>query len=335
MSQAPRNILIIRFSSIGDIVLTTPVIRSLKEALPNCQIHFLTKAPYADLLRYNPHISQLHLLGKDWASTMQGLKEANIDAILDLHGNLRSLRVKAALRVSSSTFDKKNWAKYWMVRTAGYPDKPLPHIVQRYGDTLHKLGLTLDDKGLEIHYPASLDDWATRQLASINQQQDCLAVVLGAKFATKRWLPAYFLETLHRLQRPVLLIGGSDAIEERDFLMASLSVPVFDAVNKFSLLESAALLNQTQEVLTHDTGFMHIAAALGKKTYSLWGNTVPALGMTPYRTESVILENKTLDCRPCSKIGFDKCPKGHFRCMTDLTPEIVLKSIRGNEGMGE
>lgn len=220
-----------------------------------------------------------------------------------------------------------NWQKYWMVRRKGNPASPLPHIVERYGAVMSAVGAELDDKGLDIFYPAMLDPWARSALQTMDSIP--LAVVLGATYRTKRWPTAYFLETLNQLNRPVVLLGGKDAVAERDELIKGLTVPVFDAVDRFSLLEATALLNQCDEVLTHDTGFMHIAAALGKKVYSIWGNTVPTFGMTPYKTESVIFEHNDLDCRPCSKIGFDECPKGHFRCMKEITPERVVKGMMG------
>lgn len=325
MQGSVNKVLIIRFSSIGDIVLTTPVIRSLKQAYPDCEIHFLTKKAYKPLLEHNPHLTQIHVLKDSFRESIRPLKALDFDQLLDLHHNLRSLRVKWSLRTSSSTFPKENLAKYRMVRKQQYPTDWLPHVVTRYGNTLAALDVELDDKGLDIFYPTSLDTWAEALISPLGTNQ--LAIVLGAKFNTKRWLPEYFVETINRLGRPVLLLGGSDAVAERDLIIPQLQVPSLDAVNQYSLLESTALLNQVTEVLTHDTGFMHIAAALGKKIYSLWGNTVPALGMTPYKTESIILENTEINCRPCSKIGFDTCPKGHFDCMKTITPEIVLNTM--------
>lgn len=326
MEGKVHKVLVIRFSSIGDIVLTTPIIRSLKAALPDTEIHFLTKKAYGPLLEHNPHLSHIHFLGGSLRQTLNILRAENFDHILDLHNNLRSLRVKWSLRTNSSTFPKENLAKYRMVRKQRYPTEWLPHVLERYGSTLSKLGVELDDKGLEICYPEQLDHWAREMISPLGDHP--LAIVLGAKFNTKRWLPEYFVETINRLERPVLLLGGNDAVAERDLILPQLQGNSFDAVNQYSLLESTALLNQVSEVLTHDTGFMHIAAALGKKIYSLWGNTVPALGMTPYKTDSVILENTGIHCRPCSKIGYDACPKGHFDCMKTLTPEQVIQAMR-------
>ena len=99
---------------------------------------------------------------------------------------------------------------------------------------------------------------------------------------------------------------------------------VYNACGKFNLNQSASLLKEAVVVFSHDTGLMHIAAAFGKKIYSIWGNTIPEFGMYPYRTQFVIFENKKLKCRPCSKIGFDSCPKKHFKCMNDVVFDFYI-----------
>ena len=324
-----KKILIIRFSSIGDIVLTTPVIRSLKAAQPETEIHYLTKSAYADLLTPNPHISAVHVLEKNnWRALMRQLRAEQFDHILDLHHNLRSLRVKLALLRPASSFDKYNLTKFRMVRLKT-PGLAAPHIVTRYGETLRPLGLDLDGGGLDFFLPENARHTAQALIAQTGWQGGApLAVVLGATYATKRWLPEYFAETIESYGKPVILIGGPDARAEAQFIREAVSVPLLDAVGKYSLAEAAALMQGCHAVLTHDTGFMHIAAAFGMKVYSLWGNTVPEFGMTPYRTPHVILETRGLPCRPCSKIGFDQCPQGHFRCMKDLKPAQVLAALR-------
>lgn len=323
-----KKVLIIRFSSIGDIVLTTPVIRSLKAGLPEVEIHYLTKAAYAGLLQPNPHISQLHLLTNDnWKPLLRQLKAERFDHILDLHHNLRSLRIKLSLRRPATSFDKKNLTKFRMVRFKT-PKLQVPHIVERYGKTLHALGLTLDEGGLDFFLPPEAESRARVLLSETGWTTTPLAVVLGATYATKRWLPEYFADTLEAYQQPVILIGGPDAREEARIIREQVKVPLLDAVGNYSLAEAAALMKACHAVLTHDTGFMHIAAAMQLPVYSLWGNTVPEFGMTPYRSPHVILETPDLACRPCSKIGFDQCPKGHFRCMRDLKPEQVLAALK-------
>ncbi len=317
--------LLIRFSAIGDIVLTSPVIRSLKQARPDAEVHFLTKAGMAPILAHNPYIDQLHLLGKDenlW-SLAGRLRPEGYDALLDLHGSLRSRTLSLLLQRPRYGFDKANEQKKRLVRQQ--PAGSVSHIVTRYGQVLEPLGIRLDDGGLDFFLPAANVSAAESALREANfDPAPALAVALGATHATKRWPVAYFAQTLNQLGRPCLLLGGKDALNEAAYLRQHLRVPFFDAVGRFDLLTAAALLRSCHDLLTHDTGFMHIGAAFGMKIYSLWGSTVPEFGMTPYKTSFVALETKGLDCRPCSRIGFDTCPRGHFRCMKDLDPGQVL-----------
>ena len=326
-----KKVLIIRFSSIGDIVLCSPVIRSLKQADLSYQIHFLTKPTNLPLLKHNPHLDKIHLLSDSFSETLKELKAEGFNYILDLHNNLRSFRIKAALRIPVKSFPKKNFAKYQMVRFKNRSIR-LEHVVQRYGKTLDLLNIKLDDGGLDFFLPKVIEEKAEKLLAEKAEylKKKPLAVVLGAKHATKRWIPEHFVSLLNGLSEPVMLIGGPDAEEEAAQIENELSIPTWNTVGQFSLLDSAALMKNCTAVISHDTGFMHIAAAFKMKIYSLWGNTVPAFGMYPYKTEYVLIEKQGLSCRPCSKIGFDSCPKGHFDCMRGLSPEEVGKYFEEN-----
>ncbi|MEL6672790.1 MAG: glycosyltransferase family 9 protein [Bacteroidota bacterium] len=329
MVSSPSRVLIIRFSSIGDIVLSSPVVRSLKAKWPACEVHFLTKKAFEPLVTHNPYIDVCHFHEEEAGIPWESLKAQAFDAILDLHANVRSWQVKTRLRAPSSTVDKRNWDKYRMVRFG--TSLELPHIVHRYGETLHLVDASLDDKGLDCFIPPEVAKDADSLFANHfdgKVPQPVLAVVLGATYFTKRWPVEHFLASLQELAVPVLLLGGKDALEEGQYLEKSLPQPVWNAVGKYPLLLSAALMRKCQAVLTHDTGLMHIAAAFNQPIFSLWGNTVPAFGMTPYRSPHHLLEVEDLSCRPCSKIGFDRCPRGHFKCMQDLAPAEVTAALR-------
>ncbi|MDW3648276.1 MAG: glycosyltransferase family 9 protein [Bacteroidia bacterium] len=325
-----KKVLIIRFSSIGDIVLTSPVPRSLKKSHPDYEVHFLSKKAHKDLLLHNPHIDKLHILKDSLGETIQELKQENFDYILDLHHNLRSFLIKLRLGVKASSFPKENWAKYKMVRFKNRKIK-LRHIVERYADTLSIVGSQLDHEGLDFFVPEGLEEKAqnllSEQLPQVSEKP--LAIVLGAKHATKRWPASHFIELIEQLGEAVVLIGGPDAKEEAEEISKFIQTPLYNSVGHLSLLESAALLKQCRAVVAHDTGFMHIAAAFQMDIYSLWGNTVPEFGMTPYKSPHQLLEIRNLDCRPCSKIGFDQCPKGHFACMKQQKAEKVAERIKG------
>lgn len=331
------KILLIRFSSIGDIVLTTPVVRAIHRQYPESEIHFLTKSAFAGLLQPNPYIHQVH----GWddaqaASIMAHLRSLQFDAVLDLHHNLRSARVRWALRRPSAAFPKANFAKYLLVRGwRKQPNgslRPISHVVSRYGETLRLIQASLDAEGLDFFLPETAEIAAAHawQHAPFLPAQKPIAVCLGATHATKRWLPEYFVETLQQYGQPVVLLGGKDAVKEAQFISDALHgiVPVWNTVAQFDIMTSAALMRACACVLTHDTGFMHIAAAFHLPMVTLWGSTVPALGFAPYNTPFQVAEVPNLSCRPCSKIGFDACPKGHFRCMKELSPAMVLSQLK-------
>ena len=328
MKAAPKRILIIRLSSIGDIILTTPIPRVLKAAFPDAVIHYVCKMPYEPLLLHNPYVDKVHLLDGDMKPLIAVLKREQYDVILDLHKNIRSGRIKRSLSGVSYSFDKLNYEKLLLTKLK-VNKLPEMHIVDRYAEVLAPFGLSLDKEGLELYIPDQVFEMQQKLIREHFDEQP-IAVVIGAKFATKKWITAYFPELINSLGLPVLLIGGKEDGQDAKAIEKQLKVPVLNSVGSFGLLESAALLKACRYVIAHDTGFMHIAAAFKMKIFSLWGNTVPAFGMYPYQTEHYILETNGLSCRPCSKIGYEKCPKGHFDCMRLLTPEKVLEVIRAH-----
>lgn len=329
MARPIQKILLIRLSSIGDIVLCSPVVRSLRTCFPNAEIHFLTKKAFASLLQHDPAIDKLHLFAGDLSATIRDLRKENFDQVLDLHRSIRSRRIKLALRIPTASYQKDRWSilLYTKYRIGKLPGN---HTVDRYAAALDKIGCQLDSKGLDFFLPDE-----ARQLAKQNIAQHFsdapVAVVLGGNFQTKRWPKEYFLELLNELKKPVLLLGGKAEIDDAKWIDERLEVQSLNAVAQYDLLLSSAMLERAEFVITHDTGLMHIATALGQTIFSIWGSTVPEIGFSPYKAKkSIIIENKELSCRPCSKLGHAKCPKGHFKCMMDIKPTQVLEAIRTN-----
>ena len=334
------KILIIRFSSIGDIVLTTPVIRHLKTADEDYEVHYATKKIHSDLLAENPYLSRIHLLDRSLILLVRELRKERFDLIIDLHNNLRSRLVSLLLGVKTHRVDKLNFKK-WLLVNFKINLLPNRHIVDRYMDTLTSLGIKSDQLGLD-HFIPEKDEVESNWLPA-SHQHGFVAVVIGGKFATKRLPFERLIELCDRINRPIILLGGKeeatmgeriesffkrthDDPELEETLTDELGkrAQVFNGCGKFNLNQSASIIKQCQVVFTHDTGLMHIAAAFKKKVYSIWGNTVPEFGMYPYKTPFVIFENKKLNCRPCSKIGHNKCPKGHFNCMNQVTFDFYI-----------
>lgn len=320
--------LIIRFSSIGDIVLTTPLIRCLKQQVEGAEIHFLTKMQYENILASNPYIDKLHLFDGNLWETGRRLVDERFDYVIDLHRNIRSFRIKNTLRVLSFSFKKLNYKKYMAVRFKKLHLLPQIHIVDRYMETLKLFDVENDKAGLEFFIPDEeellQDDFPE------NFRGKFLVMVVGAKHETKRIPEHIIAEIANACELPVVLAGGPDDEIIASSIKAMLKVPGWNTCGKLSLGGSASLVRDASVVITSDTGLMHIAAAFKKPVISLWGNTIPEFGMTPYLAGegSRIFEVKNLKCRPCSKLGHPKCPKKHFHCMEKQDVNEIIRHIR-------
>jgi ADP-heptose:LPS heptosyltransferase len=312
------KILVLRFSSIGDIVLTTPVVRTLKTQLKDAEIHFCTKKSFAGILESNPYVDKVHLLEKDLNPLVNQLKKEKFDYVIDLHKNLRTLIIKLRLGVKSYSFDKLNYEK-WLYVNYKVNKMPDVHIVDRYMDTVKQLGVKNDDKGLDYFIP-SKDEIELAALPPTHQQ-GYFAYAIGANHNTKKLPLNKMIELCEKIKGPIVLLGGKDDIQAGDFVENHFrsigSDKIFNACGKYNLNQSASVLKKSEKVFTHDTGLMHIASAFKKEVYSIWGNTTPQLGMYPYQTPHKIFEVKGLSCRPCSKLGYSKCPLTHFKCMNE------------------
>ena len=338
--------LIIRFSSIGDIVLTTPVIRCLKKQVVTAEVHYLTKSSFRPILEANPYIDKIHCLGgaggsgDDLTAVIDALRMEDFDYVIDLHHNLRTWKVKKRLGKKAFSFSKLNIEKWWYTnfKWNRMPDR---HIVDRYLDTLASFGIKNDGAGLDYFIPAG--DELQPQDIPTSHQAGYVGLVIGAALATKK-LPFHKLkEICEQARHPIILLGGPEDAETAEQLAAIDPIKIYNACGKFNLNESAALVRQARLIVTHDTGLMHIAAAFKRPILSVWGNTVPEFGMYPYygenymhnygqgRKEGVLpyeeMEVKGLSCRPCSKIGYKKCPKGHFKCMELQPVDRILQAI--------
>ncbi|MEM9326490.1 MAG: glycosyltransferase family 9 protein [Bacteroidota bacterium] len=332
------KILVIRFSSIGDIVLTTPVVRALKQQLPDVRLHFLTKPAYADIMANNPHVDQVHTL-KSLATTLSEIRKEKFDVIIDLHKNLRTLFLKFLTPGKKYSYDKLNWQK-WLMVNLKINQLPSKHIVDRYMAAVSDLGVTIDEEGLDYFIPDK--DEVENDWLPPSHRQGYVAVAIGGQHATKQLPKDRLIELCDRINRPVVLLGGKTEaplgeVVEQFFTQSSSTdrerilefdlgkkARVYNGCGKFNLNQSASIISNATVVFSHDTGLMHIAAAFQKDIFSIWGNTIPEFGMYPYRTKFTIFENRSLSCRPCSKIGYQKCPKGHFKCMREVKFDFYL-----------
>lgn len=319
--------LIIRFSSIGDIVLTSPVVRCLKTQFPGAEVHFLTKKRNADLLEANPYIDKIQLFEDSLSDTIQRLKEENYDYVIDLHNNLRSFRVKLGLKARSYSFNKLNFRKILLTRFK-LNTMPDAHIVDRNMETLSPFNILNDGKGLE-HFIPEEDEFSLSVLPE-SFRSGYVALVLAGTYTTKRMPIAKYKKLISESNIPFVLLGGKGERTSASSILEWDTGNVVDFTGKLRINQSASLVRNAKLVIANDTGLMHIAAAFHKKILSVWGNTSPELGMYPYLPGegSEILEVKGLPCRPCSKLGYHECPKKHFRCMNDIPEDRIVEWVK-------
>ena len=327
--------LIIRFSSIGDIVLTTPVVRCLKHQHPDWEVHYLTKASLGTLLISNPYIDKIHTLGNDLDAMLEVLKKEKYDYVIDLHHNLRTLRVKKALNVKSFAFPKLNIQKWFLtnLKMNFMPDKS---IVERYFEAVRPLGVHNDGKGLDYFLPDN------KKLGNndipMSHWGGYVGCVIGGSYNTKKLPIDKWKEFCAKVPYPVILLGGPEDQHDGLEIAEQDKIKIYNSCGKFDINESAELVKIARVIVSNDTGLMHIAAAYQKPIISLWGNTSPDMGMFPYygynnlkdrvAPQSIILENKLLNCHPCSKIGYNNCPKGHFKCMKELDMAFAVEGVK-------
>ena len=333
------KILVIRFSSIGDIVLTTPVVRVLKTQLENVEVHYATKIQFKAIFEENPYIDKVHYFQKDLSGFIQELRSEKFDFIVDLHHNLRTRIIKTALLTKSASFDKLNIGKWLMVN---FKINKLPniHIVDRYLDTIKSLGAKNDSLGLDYFIPEK--DVVPLEWLPDTHRHGYVAYAIGAQHSTKKLPVERMIELCDKINRPIVLLGGKEDSAAGEQIAAFFAratgsmeyeeglselnkkTVIYNGCGKYNLNQSASLVKQATYVFSHDTGLMHIAAAFKKEIFSIWGNTIPEFGMYPYRTKFTVLENTKLNCRPCSKIGYSACPKKHFKCMKEMVFDFYL-----------
>lgn len=320
------KILIVRFSSIGDIVLTTPVIRALKKQL-GAEVHYLTKKAFTPVLVHNPYIDKLWTIEKEIDEVIQALRAEAFDHVVDLHRNLRTARLKKALGVPSTSFKKHNIEK-WLYVNFKWNLMPKVHIVDRYLDAAKPLGVEDDGQGLD--YFLGPDDTPDPSRLPESHRQGYIAFVIGGQHPGKMLPEEKIAAICKGLDNPVMLLGGPEDAAKGERIAAEVGEKVFNPAGKFKLNESAALVRDAEAVITHDTGLMHIAAAFQKRIISIWGATVPEFGMYPFRpgAGSMQIEPKGSWDRPYSKLGDNKWYKPNFKGMEKVEVGEVVDAVR-------
>ncbi|MCX6168977.1 MAG: glycosyltransferase family 9 protein [Ignavibacteriales bacterium] len=315
-----NKILIIRLSSLGDILLSTPVIRSIKRKFSASQIDFVVKKQFKDALLYNPNISNLIIYEKENAKQLKNnLKIGKYDLVIDLQNNFRSNNLTSGIRVQIRRFKKPSMRKLLLVWFKINFLKNIKTISERYAETA---GVDIDNNELELFFPQDIK-------TELNDDKNYIGLCPGSKHFTKRWPSEYFIELGNKLAEQgfiIVLLGGKDDKELCETISAKIEGSI-NLQNEDLLLQTAAEMKHCKVIITNDSGLMHAASAVGITLISIFGSTVREFGFMPTGQQNLILENKLLSCRPCSHIGRSSCPKKHFKCMKEITPEFVLSQI--------
>ncbi len=311
------RVLIIRFSSMGDIILTSPVIRSFARQL-GAEIDVLTKPAFAPLYQHNPYVRKCFVHRSGFLQT-GALRKQQYDLVADLHNNLRSRIYTWMLMRPVKRFHKANLAKWMAVRTKNLNNLPDGHLVHRYFDSLASEGIHYDQQGLDFFFPPDFDGASAAPVMTRMDKQPYLVLALGGTYYTKRIPAETAASIVKHMQHPVVLVGGDDCLEVAGALEKQYPDQIVNTTGKFNIFETAWMVNGASAVISGDSVVMHMAAALKKPLLTLWGNTVPQFGMYPLYPEGMDInlnfEVQNLPCRPCSKLGKSYCPAKHFKCM--------------------
>jgi ADP-heptose:LPS heptosyltransferase len=322
----PVKFLIIRFSSIGDIVLTTPVIRCLKQQYPNAEIHFIVKKKFKSVVEHNPYIDRLHLLDNNLDELVKTFRAEQFDYIIDLHKTLRSYLLRFKLRKPTLSFRKLSVEKFIMNRL--HVDL-LPHdihIVERNLKSVESLDVKNDGK--PVDYFISNNEVVPATQLPVTHQAGYVAFVIGGQHFTKRLPTEKIISICKKMDIPIVLLGGPEDADAAKEIEESCGENIFNACGKFSLNQSVSLLKNARSVIAHDTGLMHISGAFNKPIVSVWGGTSAShFGVWPYlNDQNVIAEVPNLPCHPCSNFGLAECPQKHFKCMKDQNETFIAET---------
>ena len=315
------KILVIRFSSMGDIIYTTPVVRCLKTQVPGAEVHFLTKPAFKYIYDNNPYVDKLLLLKSTLSVTIDEIKAEHYDYIIDLHNNLRTFLIKLGTGIKSSSYKKQPVRKWLSLKFKLKLVEPI-HLVERYMKAVAFLGVKNDGKPIDYYIKAQHD---LTTLLPPSHQDTYITFVIGATHFTKRMPNEKIVSICRQIEHPVVLLGGEDVKANGNEIANAIGSKIYNACGMTSLDESVFLVSKAQKVLGFDTGLTHIAEAFDKPIGSIWGGTVPELlGVKPYMVKDAEVIGIELSCRPCSKFGLEKCPLGHFKCMKDIPDAVVI-----------
>ena len=289
------------------------------------EIHYLTKNSFRSIVDSNPYITKVYGIDKSTNEVIRALEAENYHYIIDLHKNLRSVRVRRALNELYFSFEKLNWEK-WLFVNFGINRLPKEHIVDRYMETITRFDIVNDNRGLDFFIPEG--EGLNPENIPNSHRSGFLAMGIGAAHWRKKPRKEQYIKMCKALNFPIALVGGPDEKQLGAEIAAAAGSHVWNTAGSLSLNESASLVQQCKLIITPDTGIMHIAAAFKKPIISLWGATVPDFGMYPYQNDALneMIQADHLTKRPCSKLG-TKCKYKECRCIDELPLNEVVEIV--------
>ncbi len=317
------RLLVIRLSSIGDILLTTPILRAIKATFQSAEIDFLTKPTFTPLLQGNPNLTNI-------LTTENFKPDQHYNLVVDLQHNLFS-RKYHRLGKKTVCYQKENWKKFLLVNFKVNLYRGYESVVERYAKSLAPFEVRLDEKGCEVFLNHEEMEFGKSHRT---MEKPVLAVCFGARHFTKRFPSERLASTLNRLLEKnridVWLLGGREDAPIADEILKEIreKSSVKNFAGKHTLRQTVSILASANAVLSNDTGLMHIAAALQKPMVVLFGSSVKEFGFLPYKAPYQLLEVERLTCRPCSHIGRETCPKSHFKCMLDIPENRIVEAVK-------
>lgn len=329
-----KRILIIRLSSLGDIILTTPLIRAVKEIYPDSQLDYCTKADYSDIIRHNKQVNNIieadtKLTFSSLKSLKDNIKKNKYDLIIDAHNKLNTFYLRLFLSGEKLKLKKYSIRKFLLVNFKINLMKNLPPIANRYINII-KEDSALRVPEIETDFEASKKISGFLNSLNIQNNKNLICIVPSSKHYTKTYPPEMYAELINQpgnKQNIFLLTGKGNDKFSIETIIAKTGNNVYNLCDKFNIPEITELMKRCSLVITGDTGPMHIAEAAGTPIIMLAGSSVKEFGFYPQSSNAVVLENDSLSCRPCSHIGRDNCPKGHFLCMRAITPGTIKEYI--------
>ncbi|MBI5323972.1 MAG: glycosyltransferase family 9 protein [Ignavibacteriae bacterium] len=338
----PSSILIIRLSSMGDVILTTHLVRNLRLKYPNATINIILSKSFSEIYMYNPHITNLYEYNKSWNKTeIQEFKKKILiennnnkyDLIIDLQRNFRSFQLRRGIGNRIIKVRKNRIRKLSLVYLKKNIKSTIKQLPDIYSDTVAEYQVKDDGKGLEFWLPTDKEKGTylpfikkSNIIGKIN-----IAIAPGAFHYTKRWIPEKFAGLIKfikdKYDAEIVIIGGKADFEITKTIIDLSDVNVIDKSSSDSIISTAEVIDKCNMLITNDTGVMHIAAARQVPVVAIFGSTVQEFGFTPFRVENIIVE-KNVSCRPCTHIGRDKCPKEHFDCMNKISIDDVSNAVK-------